>query len=285
MARTRKGTRPGHGKRPTKAASGSPKRTAAAAGRNWAGPVVGERAARPAPTAVNGFRRAGTDTVIPETYIDLLAPRDEAPAEGDYQRRVAVIDTSWGRSLRFARSTTWALPLGALGLALAGVRGWPGSAAPPSAAWLLTMLASLVLALVGGVALTALLGGTPGRRWAAVALVLMLAGTVLFVPVLGLIAVARGAAGDADGLARTLASGGLGLLGSGWVLMGCGVLVARILNRADGVLLVLAVGVAMASAYLSWQFLFVVAAMIMVAGGLGLSWSAWRLTPDGRVTD
>jgi len=169
--------------------------------------------------------------------------------------------------------------------------------APASGAWLVTTLASLLLGLVGAVGLAALLGGTPGRRFSAGALVFLLAGTVVFVPVLGLIGVAgpalariptsTGAAGyifDSTA-ARLLGEGGLTLLGVGWVVMGVAVLGARILNRVDGLLLVLAVCVAVASEYLSWQFLFVVAAMIMVAGGLGLAWSAWRLTPDGRLPD
>jgi len=34
---------------------------------------------------------------------------------------------------------------------------------------------------------------------------------------------------------------------------------------------------------MSWQFLITVAAMVVLAAGLGLAWTASRLTPDGRT--
>jgi hypothetical protein len=156
--------------------------------------------------------------------------------------------------------------------------------------------------LLGGVALTALLAVTSGRRWALAALVSLLSGTVMFVPVLGLLGVARpalsrlagidpGTAADlsmrvVDGaLSRWLGVGGLVLVGAGWFAFGLAVLAARVLSRADGVLVLLAVTVATTGVLTSWQFLFVVAAMVMVAAGLGLAWTAWRLAPDGRLRD
>jgi hypothetical protein len=212
---------------------------------------------------------------------------------------------AWLRSLRVVRRAAWALPSGALVLALTGVGGVPGPAAPTSETgrWLVLTLLGLVLMLVGAIALTALLAMTTGRRWALLAMVSLLAGTVLFVPVLGLLGVARpvlsrlaeridpGAATDVsvrvvDGaLSRWLGLGGLALVGAGWLAFGCAVLAAGMLNRFDGVLVLVAVAVAVTGATLSWQFLFVVAAMVMVAAGLGLAFSAWRLTPDGRLRD
>jgi Amt family ammonium transporter len=326
MARTRKGSRPGPGKRHNGKAtlsSGQPVRApvrmtivegdatstmrATKQIKLGARGYAGEFQARPA-AAVNGHRRTSEDTQIAEE-LDLdapeypAAPLEVASTSDDGRRR---LNLGWGRSLRFARAAAWALPAGAFGFALAGMWGWPTPTGPASSSagtWLITMLVSLALALVGGVALTALLGATAGRQVGSAALVLMLSGTVVFVPVLGIIGVARPAiaglpaqirpavAGDLDGrllegtIVRWLGIGGLSLLGAGWFLMGCAVLLAGIVNRVDGLLLMASVAVAVTAAYLSWQFLLVIAAMIMVAAGLGLAWTAWRLTPDGEVPD
>jgi hypothetical protein len=236
-----------------------------------------------------------------------LEELDRELNDAEAREGVRRVGLAWGRVLRFARSLTWALPTGALGFALTGMWGVPDPAADRAGqspgTWLVITLFSLVLALVGGVALTALLAATTGRRWAVVAILLMLSGTVFIVPVLGLIGVARpGVLGVAsrigpevaaeledrlfDGaVTRWLLVGGLLLLALGWLSLGCAVLVTGPLNRTDGFLVQLAVIVAAVGAYLSWQFLFVIAAMVMVAGGLGLAWSAWRIGPDGRMPD
>ena len=67
--------------------------------------------------------------------------------------------------------------------------------------------------------------------------------------------------------------------------LGCAVLACGVLKRADGYGLLAAVGVAVLAAYLSWPFLLVVAAMIALAAGLGIAWSAVRLAPDGSSPD
>jgi hypothetical protein len=98
-------------------------------------------------------------------------------------------------------------------------------------------------------------------------------------------------AGSLDGrlldgaVVRWLGGTGLVLLATGWFVMGCAVLVSGVLNRVDGALLMVGVCVAVGAGYLSWQFLLVIAAMIIVAAGLGLAWTAWRLAPDGQVPD
>jgi hypothetical protein len=340
MARTRKGTRSGHGKRHngkatlSSASSAAPKRSQARM------TIVGAEPPTPAPvrddlrsldalprfelkTAAyeartasgpvngNGHRRTSEQTQVAEDYADevdefesSVVPDEPTSTDDDVRRE---LDATWIQSLRFARTATWAMPAGAFGFALASLWGWPtptgGPAGLSPAGWLATTLASLALALLGAVALAALLGATSGRRPAAVALIAMVTGTVVFIPVLGLVGIARPAiarlpaqirpqvAGSLDGwlleggVVRWLSVGGLALLGSGWFLMGCAVVASGILNRTDGVLLILAVSVAGAAAYQSWQFLLVIAAMIMVAGGLGLAWTAWRLAPDGQVPD
>jgi len=225
-------------------------------------------------------------------------------------RRV-IGERGWARALRrFARTAVWAMPSAAACFALAGMWGSPGSADPTSGSespgtWLLVVLLGLFLSLIGAIALTALFAATTGRRWALVSLVTMLAGTLLLSPVLGLVAVARpavsrlesakqiGAAVSAnfegrffDGtLGRWLGVGGFTLLAVGWLALGCAALASGLLNRVDGFLVYGAVAIAVVAAYLSWQFLLVVAAMILLAAGLGISWTAARLTPDGRVPD
>ena len=77
--------------------------------------------------------------------------------------------------------------------------------------------------------------------------------------------------------------GGLILLSVGWLAFGCAVLASGVLNRVDGYLVLCAVAIGVLAAYLSWQFLITVAAMVLLAAGLGLAWTASRLTPDGRV--
>jgi hypothetical protein len=336
MARTRRGTRSGHGKRHNGKATLSPAADAARS-RNQMTIVGGEAVAPARPTddaktldaatleaiprfdlrpiarpvpLVNGVRRTSEQTQVADDLRDsddasvwVDAP-DTGPTDDGARR---TLDAAWERSLRFARSAMWALPAGAFGFAVTGVWGWPTPTAGPAGqspgAWLVTAVLSLALALVGAVALAALLSATPGRKPAAAALVSMLTGTVVFVPVLGLIGVARPAiarlpaqirpevAGSLDGrlldglVVRWLGIGGLVLIGAGWALMGAAVLVSGMLNRVDGLMLLLSVSVAVGSAYLDWPFLLVVAAMIMVAAGLGLSWTAWRLTPAGEVPD
>ncbi len=213
-------------------------------------------------------------------------------------------DAAWARSIRrFARAVVWAVPGAAFSFALAGVWGWPtphgGPTGQSGGTWLVVTVLGLVLGLLGMIALAALLVPTPGRRWALTALIMSLLGTVLLAPMLGVIGLARPSvtsvtreitagtaatleAGFFDGdVSRWLGVWGLILLALGWFALGCAVLASRMLNRADGWLMLLAVAVAIAAAYLSWQFLLVIAAMVLLASGLGLAWTASRLTPDG----
>jgi hypothetical protein len=200
------------------------------------------------------------------------------------------------RLRRFARAAVWAMPLGMALLALTGVWGWPtptqeGQQSPGT--WLVWTLVALTLAVVGVVALTALLALTPGAPWALAAVVLVLPGTVLLASVLGVIGVARPAAsrlalsGRLEGplfdgaVPRWLGVGSLVLLGAGWLCLAVAVAAARMLNRIDGALLAGAVGLATLAAYAHWQFLVVLAAMLALAGALGLAFTASRLNPDG----
>jgi hypothetical protein len=199
------------------------------------------------------------------------------------------------------------LPFAAGCIALSGMWGWPQPAASQSslwpALWLVMNLLGLSLAIVGVMGLSALFAATLARRWAFIALLSMVGGTVFFAPVLGVIAVARPAVANVAGhigadsaanledqffrgpLGLWLAVAGLVLIGVGWVCLGLAVLSSRVLNRTDGFLLMVAVALAVAGAYLSWQFLVVIGALVALAAGTDLSWSAAQLRPDGTRPD
>ncbi len=211
---------------------------------------------------------------------------------------------------QFGRSAVWAIPAAAICFAVVGVWGWPdadavGRAGRSLNTWLVIMLAGLWLALVGAIGLATLLAATPGRRWSLASVILLLSGTILLGPVLGLAAVARPevarlraadqiageAAENLDGglvdssLGRWLAVGGLVLVAFGWFALGCGVLGSGVLNRVDGFLVLIAVVMGVAAAYLAWEFLLVVASMIAMAAGLGIGWTASRITPEGAAPE
>jgi hypothetical protein len=211
------------------------------------------------------------------------------------------------RLARLGRVAVWGLPAAAVCFALAGLWRWPTAERGPSmvspGTWLLVTVAGLVLALVAALGVSAVLANTRGRVLSLVGLLMSLAGTVLVAPILGVVALARTAVsrtgaeiGTANGAAldarlfdnaptRVLGLGGTALLGGGWVAVGLGVLVCRTFKRLDGSLLLAAVAVAVVASYLAWQFLLVVAAMVLLAAGLGLSWNAVRLTPEGTAPD
>ena len=224
----------------------------------------------------------------------------------DLDEPVIVVEPGWAATLRrFGRLVVWALPLGALLLALSGMWGWPTPTTEPvgpsPGTWLVFTVFGLLFALVGVLALTALLSTSPGRMWAMLGLGTALAGTVLLVPVLGVMGLARPAMNRLDAqlgpqaaaqlesrlfggsVSRWLGVGGLILLSIGCLALGCAVLASRLLNRIDGYLLFGVVGVVGAAAYQHWQFLVVIAAMLLLAAGLGLAFTASRLTPDGAA--
>lgn len=233
------------------------------------------------------------------------------PTDGDLSAILAIhsrrpvngVADAWARALRrFARVAVWALPGAAICIAVAGVQGWPTAAAPDTGSggsWLVLTTAGLVLAVVGVVAISALLAATPGSWCAAAAVVAVITGSLLLAPVLGLVGLARPAGSRlGDGVAAVLEAQvfetavtrwfgllGLVLLGVAGIALGCAVLAAGTLNRGDGWLVFTAVALAGVSAYTGWQFLLVIAAMSLLAAGLGLAWTASRLTPDGVLTE
>lgn len=187
---------------------------------------------------------------------------------------VPARQAAWMWSVRrFARTTLWALPVAALAYGwttLGGVTG-PGPLA--------VRLAGVWLALVGQVGLTALLAGAVTRRVALAGLLTTLAGAVVLLPLAALTpgtAPAGVPLNAADlGLATAVATG---VQGFGWLLTGWAVFRSRLLNPADGVLLMLAAAVIGAGG-VAVDPLPTVGALLMLAAGMGVAVTGGRLLP------
>ncbi|WP_306216018.1 hypothetical protein [Actinoplanes sp. RD1] len=185
-----------------------------------------------------------------------------------------VRDAVWIWSVRrYARTALWALPAGAV------LHGWAtlGVAVPPGP--LPVQLAAAWLTTVAMIALAGLLAGTRARRSAAAGLLISLAGAVLWLP---LTTVPAGAAVPAAGLpaghVRPAALIAAAVLGTGWLLLGWAVFRSRLVNPADGVLLMLA-AVSVGAGTFAVKPLPTVGALLLLAAGMGLAWTGGRLVP------
>jgi hypothetical protein len=240
------------------------------------------------------------DAEFDDTVLGGLHYRTAAP-------RQPVGDIEWAGALRrFARAAIWCLPAAVLAFALASVWGWPTPTAETSGAspgtWLVVSLFGLGLWLAGVVGLAALMAATALRTWGAVAVIATIAGTVLVAPVLGVLGLARPAvvraadvigAQPAGGLQSQFLDGtvgrwlvivGFALLALGAIATAGAILGSRVLNRIDGWLVLGSIAVAVVAAYLSWEFLLTLAAMVMLAATLGLAWTVSRLSADGGLS-
>ncbi len=193
---------------------------------------------------------------------------------------------------RLLRAGVWAVPAAAGALAVTAIWTAPRPGEPPNGAtpgvWLIVTVTALILALIGVLCLTGLLAPTRGRRWALAAVGCLLVGTVLLAPVLGVVGLGFPAADQAGPAAaaafhasltggdvlRNLLGGGLLLLGLGWSLLGVAVAASRLFDRTDGVLVLLAVLLAVPAARV--ELLLVLASITLLAAGLGLAWTAAR---------
>ena len=236
------------------------------------------------------------DTVLGLSYAN-VAPR--AP----------MVDERWAGSLRaFSRAAVWCLPAAVVCLALSSGFGWPTRTDEPAlvspGTWVLVTVLGLGLWLIGVAALAALVASSAMRRWSWAAVIASCLGVALLAPVVGVVGFARpaisrsaqavendtaiAAAADRmqDGLVGSAAARGMLVLGAALLAIGAiavagTILGSRVLQRHDAWLMLMGIGIAIAAAYLSWPFLFTLAAMVALAGGLGLAYTVSRIAPDG----
>lgn len=203
----------------------------------------------------------------------LAVPDVEVPVEGPVTVATTV---AWAQSVRrFARVAIWALPVYGL---LYGIvtTGHYYEDAPQ---WQrLTRLAgggvAAWLGVVGLMALAALLVAARSRRIAMIGLVAGTAGTALLLPVLGLASYA-----SSRPFPVTVVAWVAGVLYSlGWLLTGSAVHRSGVLNRGDGVLLMVAAPMVGIGGVL-FTPLRTVGGLLLLAAGMGLALTASRLVP------
>ena len=189
------------------------------------------------------------------------------PGEQAEDPHLPVREAVWVWSVRrYARTALWALPLSAL------LYGWStlGIAMPPGPT--AVRLAAGWLSIIAMIALAGLLAGSRTRRSAVTGLLIGLAGFVL-VPVAALPA---GVAPDGSPIGadqtHTVALVAAALTGAGWLLLGWAVFRSKLVNPADGVLLMLAAASVGAGSY-AVRPLPTVGALLLLAAGMGLAWT------------
>ena len=193
-------------------------------------------------------------------------------ADDDHLRPVREAVWIWSVR-RYARVALWALPLAAV------LYGWStlDVGTPPGP--LLVELAAGWLSTVAMIALAALLAGSRTRRPALAGLLIGLAGSTLLLP---LAALPTGAAPDGSplpaGQVHLAALAAAAITGTGWLLLGWAVFRSRLVNPADGVLLMLAAASIGAGSY-AVKPLPTVGALLLLAAGMGLAWTGGRLIP------
>jgi len=174
---------------------------------------------------------------------------------------------------RYARNALWALPAGA------ALYGWSTLGVPAPPGPLVVEVTAGWLCTVAMIALAGLLAGSRTRRPAAAGLLTGLAGAVLWLP---LIALRSGtgleAAGVTAGQVRAASLVAAGFMGTGWLLLGWAVLRSKLVNPADGVLLILA-AVSIGVGSYAVRPLPTVGALLLLAAGMGLAWTGSRLIP------
>ncbi|MEU4622968.1 hypothetical protein AB0G04_23725 [Actinoplanes sp. NPDC023801] len=187
-----------------------------------------------------------------------------------------VRDAIWIWSVRrYARLALWALPAAAVlyGWLTLGAQGLPGP--------LVVGLLAGWLALIALIALAGLLAGSRSRGCALAGLLVTLAGAVLLVGFTGLPeATVVASAPLADGRIDELSTGAVAIAASGVLLLGWAVFRSKLVNPADGVLLMLA-AVTMGAGTTMAQPVPTVGALLLLAAGMGLAWTGGRLVPRG----
>jgi hypothetical protein len=206
--------------------------------------------------------------------LEVLAQEEtEVPVEGPVTVATTVV---WAQSVRrFARVAVWALPVYGLlyGIVTAGhyddtAPQWQRLtrlAGSGAAGW---------LGVVALVALAALLVAARSRRTALIGMLAGTAGTAVLLPVLGLASYAMSRPFSVTVVAWV----GGGLYTLGWLLIGSAVVRSGVLNRTDGVLLMVASPMIGVGGVL-FSPLRTVGGLLLLAAGIGLANTASRLVP------
>jgi hypothetical protein len=225
-------------------------------------------------TSAADRRAAGNHPRRPLRVAPAWVGAARPPADGAAHHVLPVREAVWIWSVRrFARVALWALPVAAVAY------GWTtfGDVGHPEQ--FLAVLAAAWLSLVAMVAITALLAGSRSRRPAVAGLLLGFAGTVMLLPLMALPSDAALAGGTvpADRI-RLLGASAAVVAGTGWLLLGWAVLRSRLLNPADGILLMIA-AVSVGAGTYAVDPLPTVGALLLLAAGMGLAWTGSRLVP------
>ena len=174
---------------------------------------------------------------------------------------------------RYARLALWALPVAAL------LIGWSSLGVDPIPGSLVVELTAAWLSLVAMIALAGLLAGCRTRRPALAGLLLGLAGFLVALPVAALPpgVAAVGSPLTAEAM-RTVTVVAAACSAGGWLLLGWAVFRSKLVNPADGVLLMLAAAAIGATPFTK-EPLPTVGALLLLAAGTGLAWTGSRLIP------
>ena len=197
-----------------------------------------------------------------------------APATGATDPYLLPVrDACWIWSVRrYARLALWALPVSAV------LFGWLTLGVPTPPGPLAVGLLAGWLALISLIALAGLLAGSRTRRCAVAGLVVTLAGAMLLplaaVPEDAIVAGAPLLDGHVPALIRAAAT----IAAAGALLLGWAVFRSKLVNPADGVLLMLAAAALGAGPY-ARPPLPTVGALLLLAAGMGLAWTGGRLFP------
>jgi hypothetical protein len=199
-----------------------------------------------------------------------------SPAAGaaEQDHLLPVREAVWIWSVRrYARLALWALPAAAV------LYGWTTLRIDTPPGPLIVEIAANWLAMVAMVALAGLLAGSRTWRSALAGLVLGLGGFLLATP---LEALPPNTAAAGTPLTATqmhpVAMIAAAAVGAGWLLLGWAVFRSKLVNPADGVLLMLAAVAIGAGAHVR-QPVPAVGALLLLAAGTGLAWTASRLIP------
>jgi hypothetical protein len=197
-----------------------------------------------------------------------------AAGDGTKDHPLPVREAVWIWSVRrYARLALWALPVSA------SLSGWAalGVGFPPGP--LVIQLAAAWLSVIAMIALAGLLTGTRTRRSALAGMLIGLAAFLTSLPLAALPddTLAAGAPLTVPQL-RLVEVAAAAATGMGWLLLGWAVFRSKLVNPADGMLLMLA-AVAIGAGSHAHQPLPTVGALLLVAAGTGLAWTGGRLIP------